>query len=414
MNEPSQKFPPIGPARGPARKAQPGKGQPGGAAQGPSVDVAPAAAPGSAGIRKRHRIILVSFLLLVAAPVLIAAVYLWTIADDEYASTLAFSVRKEESTSPLELFGGLTGLSSGSTSDTDILYEYIQSQELVRRVDDRVDLREIYSRPSFDPVFTLDPEAPIEDLLDHWLRMVRISYDQSGGLIELRVLAFTPNDAQTIAQAIYDEGTSMINELSDIAREDATRYARQELDRAVERLKEAREAITNFRNRNQIVDPEADIQSQMGLLNTLNTQLAQSLIELDLLFETTRETDPRIQQAQTRIKVIEARIAEERKKLGVSTGNEGEAFSTVIGEFERLSVDREFAEQSYLSALANYEVALAEAQRKSRYLAAHIRPTLAETSEYPQREVILALIALFLTLVWSIMVLIYYSIRDRR
>ncbi|MCE6966917.1 sugar transporter, partial [Cereibacter sphaeroides] len=88
----------------------------------------------------------------------------------------------------------------------------------------------------------------IEDLVDYWKRMVRISYDSTTGLIELRVHAFAPKDAQIIAQMILDESTRMINELSAIARADATRYAREELDKAVERLREQRVAVTEFRS----------------------------------------------------------------------------------------------------------------------------------------------------------------------
>ena len=59
------------------------------------------------------------------------------------------------------------------------------------------------------------------------------------------------------------------------------------------------------------------------------------------------------------------------------------------------------------------DVARAEAARQSRYLSTYVEPTLAEESEYPQRFVIFGLAAFFLLLSWSVMALIYYSIRDR-
>jgi capsular polysaccharide transport system permease protein len=76
-------------------------------------------------------------------------------------------------------------------------------------------------------------------------------------------------------------------------------------------------------------------------------------------------------------------------------------------------VDREFAEQAYTSSLAAYDSSLAEARRQSRYLAAHVRPTLAETSQFPQRWSLLAIAGFFLVIVWAMCVLIYFSIRDR-
>ncbi len=371
---------------------------------------------GAARLKGRHFGLLLSFLLLVLAPAGASAVYLYAVAKDQYASRVGFSVRREEVSSAIEILGGITSLSGSSTTDTDVLFEYIRSQPMVRRVDERLDLRAIYTLPE-DPVFALAPGATIEDLTDYWGRMVKVFYDSASGLIELRVQAFTPEDAQAVAQAVFEESSALINTLSNIAREDATRYSKEELDRAVERLVEARQALTEFRARTQIVDPQADIQGRMSLLATLEGQLVEALIDLDLLRDTTRETDPRVQQAERRVAVIEGRIATERARFGMADSGAGEpddAYATLVAEFERLQVDREFAEQAYLSALGAYDVALAEARRQSRYLAAYIEPTRAESAEYPQREAILALVAVFALIGWSILALVYYSIRDRR
>ncbi|MEM9317800.1 MAG: capsule biosynthesis protein [Pseudomonadota bacterium] len=369
---------------------------------------------GPARKRARHWMAILSFLTLVALPSAFAAWYLYSRAADQYASRVAFSVRTEESGSAIELLGGITDLSSSSTADADVLYSFLQSQELVQRLDAQLGLREIWSRVSheLDPVFAYHAPGTIEDLVDHWQRMVRIGYDSGTGLIDIRVLAFDPGDAQAIATAIASDSSRMINELSAIAREDAIRYAREERDRAEERLSDARIALTAYRNRTQIVDPTIDTQGQMGLVTTLQAQLAETLIELDLLRETTRENDPRIEQAERRITVIEDRIEAERAVIG--TAGDGTAFADLVAEFERLSVDLEFAQEAYTAALATYDVALADAQRQSRYLAAHIRPTLAESPKYPKRELLLVLVGGFFFLAWAVLTLVAYALRDRR
>ncbi|MBN2630420.1 MAG: sugar transporter [Rhodobacteraceae bacterium] len=366
--------------------------------------------------RPRHYGVLASFLLCVAIPVLASALYLFTIAKDQYVSTIGFAVRSESISSALDLLGGLSSLSGTSSSDTDILYQYIQSQELVQKIDEKLNLHALFSKPDFDPIFAFDPTGSVEDLTRYWQRMVRIFYDNGTGLIELRVHAFDPEDARRIAQAIFDDSSTMINMLSATARDDATGYARDELDRAVERLSEARIALTQFRSRTQIIDPVADIQGQMGLLSTLQQQLVSAMIERSLMRETARADDPRISQAERRIAVIEEMIDEERRKLGVgaSGGQNGSDMSTLIGEFERLSVDREFAEKAYLAALTAFETAQAEAQRKSRYLAAYSGPTLSQEPQYPRRATLTGLVLAFSLMIWSIGLLIYYSVRDRR
>lgn len=370
-------------------------------------------------MRPRHWGLMFSFLALVLAPLGAVIFYLWFVAVDQYGSSTGFTVRQEESGGATDLIGGLAQFTGGSTaSDSDILYEFIQSQEIVGRIDDELDLIGHYSaRWDSDPVFALSPDATREDLLDYWQRVVRISYDRSSGLIELRVLAFDAETAQAVARAIVGESQDMINALNNAARDDALGYARADLDEALNRLKAAREALTQFRLRTQIVDPSADLQGRMGVLNNLQQQLAQALIDYDLLNRVANDTDPRVKQAQQRIEVIRQRITDERDSFAREGGIGGvgqEDYPTLIAEYESLVVDREFAEETYRAALTAMDVARANASRQSRYLAAYIQPTLAQQSEFPQRWVLSGLVALFLLLGWALMALIYYSIRDRR
>lgn len=423
---------PAGPVAAPAAGPRP-VGAP---AAAPAPAPAPAPIPsvqsaGPARARTRHWAVLVSFLLLVMVPTAVTAWYLWERAAPRYASTVGFSVRTEDSGSALELLGGMMALGGGgsSSSDTDILYRFIQSQEIVRSIDERLDLRALWSKgdPEVDPIFAYHPPGTIEDLHDHWMRMVSVYNDTGTGLLDVEVQAFTPEDARAIAQAIYEESQTLINRLSDIAQEDTTRLAREELDEAVDRLKVARAAMTRFRNETQIVDPATSLQSQMGLLSQLEQQLAQGLIELDLLRQSTSADDPRVQQAEARVGVIEARMDQERAKLGLGRPGtpidpdapeglapQGTAFADLVGEYESLAVDLEFGQQAYVAALASYDVALADSRQQTRYLAAHVEPTLAERADYPRRWTLTLLTGLFAALAWAMLTLGAYALRDRR
>jgi capsular polysaccharide transport system permease protein len=377
---------------------------------------APAAAPvppaGPARLRTRHVVIALSFLATVVLPAMAAAWYLWAVALDQYASRVGFSVQKEEAGSAVEILGGITELSGSSSSDTDILYKYLQSRELITIIDTRLNLRDMFTRPE-DPLVTLPPEPTIEDLEAQWGRMVDIFYDTASFLIEVRVRAFTPGDSRAITEAILAESTRKLNDITSTGREDATGYAREELNVAKARLRDARQALTAFRIRTQIVDPAADVQGRMGLLNNLLSQQAMALIELDLVAATATPSDPRYIQAQRRVDVIEARLREERARFGDSPDQEDQRYAELVAEFEALSVDLEFAQQAYLTSLATYDAAIAEAQRKSRYLATYLPPTLAERAEFPQRWLLFALFAGAAFALWAIGVMVYYTLRDR-
>lgn len=366
---------------------------------------------------KRHWLAILSFFLMVVAPASLTGWYLWDRAVDQYASHVGFSVRKEETSSSLETLIGIPGLSGSSSEDTDILYEYLQGQELVAELDAALDLRAIWSKadPDIDPVFSYHPPGTIEDLVDYWGRMVKIYYDSGTGLIDLRVLSFDPEDSTLIASEIYDRASARINELSAVAREDAIGYAREELTQAENRLRQARVDLQVWRNKNGTVDPRDKTAAQSGLIAALETQLAEAQIELGLLLTTARSSDPRITQAELTIVVIQQQIDRERSELGLDGDNAtGSSVADLVGQFEILASDVEFSQLAYTAARATSDAAVNEARRQSRYLAAHVKPTHAERAQYPDRIMILSLISLFLFLFWSVVILVIYALRDRR
>ena len=111
---------------------------------------------------------------------------------------------------------------------------------MVEAVNAEVDLRAHYSQPwPGDWAFSLWPDASVEDLVWYWHRIVGISYDSGTGLIEVTAVAFDPATAQAITTAILRESQDRINVLNTQAREDALRYARDDLDQAIARLKDA-------------------------------------------------------------------------------------------------------------------------------------------------------------------------------
>lgn len=383
----------------------------------PADILAPPVAPPapSARPRGRHWALLASLLLLVVVPAALWAGYLWTRASDQFTSTIGFSVRREEAPPTMDVFGGmLGGRFSGTASDTDILYQFIRSPDLVLRIDRQLDIRAMFSRnwPQ-DFAFAFDPSGTIEDLTGYWRRQLRVHYDDSAGIITLRVSAFTPQDAQAIAEAVFAESERVVNALSEQARDDATRHASAELEKTRTLLAGARQAMTGFRIRTGIVDPTAELEAQATVTTALQAQLAEARVALDTLRRNARAGDHRITQAELRIESLRHQIQQERGR-STGIGAQGDSYAQLIADYEQLKVDLEFAESAYQSARTAHEAALQTAQRQSRYLAAHILPTLAERSLLPSRPWLLALGTGILFGLWSILALAYYSLRDRR
>lgn len=378
---------------------------------------------GVAHRKRRHSGLVLSMVFVIILPVVAMAFYLIVFAKDQYVSNVGFTIRQEETGTASELMGGLTSLVGGAAQGhADLLFEFVQSQEIVERISQEFDLLDHYSQTwPEDPVFSLWPTATIEDLLWFWGRMVRVTYDKSSGLMLVEIRARDPDSAQQIAQLIVSESERMINRLNDKARRDTMRNAESDLQAALERLRAAREALAKFRVRTQIVDPQADMQGRMGVLTSLQQQLAETLVEQDLLSQSTDIlsqstdiSDPRFRQLQRRIEVLRNRIVEERRSFTQQDVTVDETdYPQLIAQFESLQVDQAFAEATYQAALTALDAARSNASRQNLYLANFIQPTLAQRAEYPKTIQIIGLMMLLTTLLWGIVALVYYSLRDR-
>lgn len=370
-----------------------------------------------ARIKPRHRGLMISMALVIVLPVLLTMLYLTAFAQPQYASQVGFTIRQEETGNASDLMGGLSGLlGSPVQGNADLLFEYVQSQEIVERIDDHFGLIAHYSESwPRDAVFSIWPSATIEDLHWFWSRMTRVTYDKATGLMLVQVRARDPANAQQLAQLIVAESELMINRLNETARRDTMRNAEEDLDTALARLRSAREALAEFRARTQILDPQADIQGRMGVLNVLQQQLAEALVEYDLLSMQINDiNDPRLRQMQRRIEVVRNRISEERRLFTQQDVTVDDTdYPRLIAQYESLLVDQSFAEVTYQAALTAFDAARSNASRQTLYLANFIQPSLAQRAQYPQTLFIVALTAAFMALIWSVTALIFYSLRDR-
>lgn len=368
--------------------------------------------------RPRHRVAAASFALLVVAPSVAATAYLYGVAADQYASRVAFSIRSADAPAPVEFLGALASSALGGAGpDAEIIYEFIRSQQMVETAAARLPLERWYNEPDYDVVFALGDDQPIEDVVDYWNWMTDVSYDAASGIVNFEARAFQPDAAQAIATLALEESTRLVNALSLQAREDAVSVALEVLTAAEDRLRTVRREIRAFRDVEQELDPSMNAAAAQSLVAGLETELARARVTLDAQLELVGERSPRIAVLRQTIESLEKQILEERRRLGAGEGSDtssGRALPDLLAEFEDLQVDREFAENAYVSALETYELAQIEARRQTRYLAPHVRPTLSVEAQHPQRALLAFAVFAVLLVSWSVGALVIYNVRDRR
>lgn len=401
------------PAARPAAPKPPSKGTP--APGGPVVDSKVEKAI-RASKRAKRRLIAASLALIVALPTAVTGGYYAFLASDQYAAEARFAVRGAEQLTG-DLIGMLTGGSgaASSTGDSYILQEYIESRQLVDRLEERIGLRERYETGAADWYARFSTGLPVEDFVDYWRGMTKAEFDHYTGIITLEVKAFTPEDAQLIAATVVEESRALVNRLSEQSRQDTVALAQREVQFAEDRLREARGAVAKFRSDENTVNPAAIAEAHEKLMGELEGQLAQSEAELDQISKLVGPDAPSRRILESRISAIKDQIAE--RKTRVSSGGEVNAagsagISGQLATFESLETESEFAQKAYLSALGSLEAARVEAKREQRYLATFVTPSVPQDALYPLRVTNTVLVFVGSLIAWGISALLYAAIRD--
>lgn len=369
-----------------------------------------------AQLRPRHRGLLLSILLFIITPVVATAAYMIFFAQPQYASLSGFVVRQDDSASASMLVGGLSQvLGSTGAGNSDLLYEFIQSEAIVRRIQEDINLIEHYSQTwPLDPFFSTPPDITMEAFVKFWRRMVRITHDKNSGVLMMEVRARNPVIAESISKMVISQSEAMINALNASARRNRIVNAQTDLDLAIDKLREAREALVAFQARTQILDPQADLQGRMGVLINLQQQLAQATVDYDLLLQTVDSNDLRLRQLSRRISVIEERILREREGFvaGDVTANNTD-YPTLLAQYEGLRVDVIYAEEIYRTTLTVLTEARASAERQQLFVATFIEPSIPDVATHPRSILLIGITSFFAILFWSVGALVYYSLRDR-
>ena len=102
-----------------------------------------------------------------------------------------------------------------------IVTSYIQSRAIVDDLSKTLNLREIFRRPEADFWARLKRNAWIDELTDYWKSMVSTYIDAPSGIVTLQVRAFRPDDAVALAKAVLTLSETLVNRISDRARQDA-------------------------------------------------------------------------------------------------------------------------------------------------------------------------------------------------
>ena len=348
----------------------------------------------------------------VVVPTLLATIYYGLIASDVYISESRFIVRSPQRPAPSGFLGSFlqgTGISRAQ-DDTFAVHDFIASRDALKQLDQKLSLGKMFGRPDIDYLDrfgALGWNKSFEALYRYYKRRVGVEYDSTSSISVLKVSAFTAADANRINELLLGMSEQLVNQMSERARQDIVHYAQGEVDLAERHAADAALVLATFRNRNVVLDPEKQSTLQLQQVSRLEDELIASRTQLAQLRVVTPDS-PQITGLQTKIDTLQAAIDAEMGKVAGRNGS----LSNKAAAYERVELEREFADKQLGIALAALEAARNEAQHQQLYLERIVQPNLPDMAIEPRRLRSVAVVLVLGLLAWGILSLLVASIRE--
>jgi capsular polysaccharide transport system permease protein len=351
------------------------------------------------------------FIAVVCIPTLIAGLYFGFISQDVYLSESRFVVRSPEKPSTAGL-GGLLK-SAGFSNAGDEIYathDYILSRDALTTLNKGNAFANAYGNENisiFNRFNPLGSNGSFEKLFKYYKNKVEVEHNTASSITTLTVRAFSARDAHNINLELLEQAEALVNRLNARGRTDLVSYALSELEEAKKSAREAAAALSAYRNREGVVDPEKQATVQLQMISKLQDELIATKTQLLQLRAFTPQ-NPQIPVLQARVKDLGNEID---GQLGMIAGDTKSLAATAVN-FQRLQLESQIADRQMAAAMTSLQDARNEARRKQAYVERIVLPNTPDSAIEPRRmRGILATFALGLVL-WGVFSMLLAGIKE--
>ena len=340
--------------------------------------------------------------------------YYGVVASDQYISEARFSVRSGEASGGI--LGGIGDLiGAGQSKDALVIADYIESRSLIDGLQNKLDVRGMFSGEDIDFLAKSDREASAEEFLKLWKRQVDVSVDRNSGLATLRVRAFSPQHSLQLTNAILELSEGMVNNLTRRNEQDAFNESRKELDRAKAKLEAAVSDLRDERNRAGVLDATITAKAYGQIITALRLELSEVELSITGLMRTNAQESPQLTTLHNRANSLRQQVQAYEDSVASNSvvGSPREKTlavrATALREKE---IELNIAQLGYKDATTDYEKARLAMEQQRAYLLTYVAPRLAEESLYPKRLLMVSVLGVAGFLLWAVVAGIAVLVRD--
>lgn len=351
------------------------------------------------------------FIVTVAIPTLSASVYFGFIASDVYISESRFVVRnpQRQTQSTLGALLQSTGFTR-SQDDTYSVHDFLLSRDALRELDQQLQIRKALSSGSID-VFNRFPGMSWDDSFEafykHYRKYVQVDYDTVSSITTLYVRAYNANEAHDFNDLLLQMSERLVNNLNTRARLDLIQVAEREVLRAEVRAKNAAAALSGYRDRQEVFDP--DRQSILQLQGV--AKMREELLRTETQIAQLRKISPENPQISALIYRAESLRNEIIAESGKVTG-QLQSLSAKAKAYDQFQLEKSFADRQLATAMAALDSARNEAQRKQLYLERLVQPHTPDKAMEPRRFRSIGMVFILGMILWGVLSLIVASVKE--
>ncbi len=347
-----------------------------------------------------------------------ASIYYWNfVASDRYVSEAHIIIQQADLAASQSVdFGGLILGNSGSGNQTDqlLLRDHLLSIDMLKKLDDALDLRTHYSNLELDLLSRMwKKDNFIEEFFEYYLSRIVVEFDDYAGLLIIQSQAFTPEIAHEISSLMIVEGEVFMNEIAKQLAYEQVKFLSTEVKTMEARVLNTRHELLSYQNKHDLISPQNTAENYAVIVNSMEAKLAELQAQKIALLGYLVPTSANIVELELQIQAIKKQIKKEKSHL-TSNSKNSKSLNKTVEEYQQLQLKSQFAQEVYQTTLVAMEKGRIEASRTLKKMSILQAPTMPEYPLKPNRIYNSVVSILLILVIFGIMNLLTVVILDHK
>ncbi|MEA3314288.1 MAG: hypothetical protein U9Q30_00330 [Campylobacterota bacterium] len=315
------------------------------------------------------------------------------------------------SASPAVDLGIFSKSVSTSSQDFSIMEKYLRSYEVYNKIDKKYNLSSYYQSDKIDILNRIIIDTNSIKLLEKYNKNIEIVFDEVSSIINISFYHTNPKIAYDIMKDILGIAEEQLNILNKTNSQKILSNITLRVKETKNDLYKSISILEKYQNKNNLIDPQIQIEQKNTLISSLQSTLIQKQVEYTSLLNYTGKNNLEVKQLESHISILKDTIKNEKSSL---SGDSKETINKLFFEFEKLKSQVDFNKEIYKQTLAQYESMKVETTQNSKTLQIIVNPKLSDAYISPDKLKNIITYLILLLVLFATIYLLKLIIKDHQ